>query len=527
MFPLKTKTRTPDDDTDFNPTPDNHLSAKENAEALEKSFREEEREGRMFVTTEGALKQDFPGRPILIAAMGAVPKPDGGVRPVHDGTHYVHLNQGIKMVNQLQCPGAEEAGTMVQLAHESGEAVFSMSVDVNKAHRRVLYRKEDYPLLCCKADSSKKEIWVNTVGTFGVTSTPFWWSRLFGLLMRLLTRAMLREPFFHMAYVDDVHGCFIGPRKFTCLLMWLLGMEMLGLPLSYNKFQGGLQAGFVGYLLDYREVRVGIRSKSDGLSFVSRVLVWLKPHLSPLFAWKSAVPSGSALVVPDMVWLVMLFIQDRLREVDYMMSAKGRGPAMRELFRTDAKCEKGLVVLGGWELDETLNPLNCRWFSMRITPEQAPFLFKEDRESQWASGPAELLASLMAMELFGCFDRVATLESLEIPVIAGTDNRVNAAVGKKNSSTRWPLMLINMQLSAKQTNSRSKLLLRWRPRGENQEADDLTNEDFRKFDLQKRICAEYEDVDLSLLHRLWNARLSFLEARAQKVRLALETRGTS
>ena len=369
-----------------------------------------------------------------------------------------------------------------------------------------------------------------------------------------LTRAMLREPFFHVAYVDDVHGCFIGPRKFTCLLMWLLGMEMLGLPFSYNKFQGGLQAGFVGYLLDYREVRVGIiKRRGDWLigyvdateesnlmvqmrhfeefvgrlSFVSRVLVWLKPHLSPLFAWKSAVPSGSALVVPDMVWLVMLFIRDRLREVDYMMSAKGRGPAMRELFRTDAKCEKGLVVLGGWELDETLNPLNCRWFSMRITPEQAPFLFKEDGESQWASGPAELLASLMAMELFGCFDRVATLESLEIPVIAGTDNRANAAVGKKNSSTRWPLMLINMQLSAKQTNSRCKLLLRWRPRGENQEADDLTNEDFRKFDLQKRICAEYEDVDLSLLHRLWSARLSFLEARAQKVRLALGSRGTS
>ncbi|CAJ1449082.1 unnamed protein product, partial [Effrenium voratum] len=147
--------------------------------------------------------------------------------------------------------------------------------------------------------------------------------------------------------------------KFTCLLMWLLGMEMLGLPFSYNKFQGGLQAGFVGYLLDYREVRVGIiKRRGDWLigyvdateesnlmvqmrhfeefvgrlSFVSRVLVWLKPHLSPLFAWKSAVPSGSALVVPDMVWLVMLFIRDRLREVDYMMSAKGRGPAMRELF---------------------------------------------------------------------------------------------------------------------------------------------------------------------------------------------------
>jgi hypothetical protein len=57
---------------------------------------------------------------------------------------------------------------------------------------------------------------------------------------------------------------------------------------------------------------------------------------------------------------------------------------------------------------------------------------------------------------------------------AGTDNIANDALTSKRSTTKWPLMLINMQLSSSLAKARLSLDLRWRPREENVEADNLT-----------------------------------------------------
>ena len=54
--------------------------------------RRDERAGLMLPTTEAAVEAEFgPGR-LLVAAMGAVAKPNGEVRPLHDGTHGIGLN---------------------------------------------------------------------------------------------------------------------------------------------------------------------------------------------------------------------------------------------------------------------------------------------------------------------------------------------------------------------------------------------------------------------------------------------------
>ena len=39
--------------------------------------------------------------------------------------------------------------------------------------------------------------------------------------------------------------------------------------------------------------------------------------------------------------------------------------------------------------------------SVRVTPHDAPYLFKENGDSEWASAPAELLSVLVALQLFG------------------------------------------------------------------------------------------------------------------------------
>lgn len=106
VFPPKTKHRKLDD-SEYNPWAENCSSAEEAADTLLEKFREEEAFGRMVPTTLGELKSRFPGVQPLVASMGAVTKPNGDVRPLHDATHGVQLNNKIQFQGQLQYPGPE------------------------------------------------------------------------------------------------------------------------------------------------------------------------------------------------------------------------------------------------------------------------------------------------------------------------------------------------------------------------------------------------------------------------------------
>ena len=253
VFPPKEKVK-PLDESEFMSFAQNYKSAEEVSEELENKFKEEEALGRMFPTTVGALQQQFPEREVLVAALGAIRKPNGDVRPLHDATHHVRLNNQIFFRDQLQYPGPEDAAALVRFANDEGEAVFSMSADIQAAHRLVKIRRRDWPLLCCKADSNSRTVWCNVVGTFGVSSASYWWTRLFGALGRLVSGIMQRERLFQLVYVDDLHALCLGERKFINLWMLLAIYEVLGTPFSYHKFTGGLQVQFVGYLLDYKAV---------------------------------------------------------------------------------------------------------------------------------------------------------------------------------------------------------------------------------------------------------------------------------
>ena len=80
---------------------------------------------------------------------------------------------------------------------------------------------------------------------------------------------------------------------------------------------------------------------------------------------------------------------------------------------------------------------------------------------------------------------------------AGTDNRANPQALKKGSVS-WPLMGLMMQMADVLVDVGGKLKLQWRPREENQETDDLTNELFDVFDLAKRVNIRLEDLPLDL-----------------------------
>ena len=61
-------------------------------------------------------------------------------------------------------------------------------------------------------------------------------------------------------------------------------------------------------------------------------------------------------------------------------------------------------------------------------------------------------------------------------------------------STKFPLAVLLIELSEQLRAKDSILNLVWVPRGENQEADDLTNEDFSKFSLDMRVSVNPAEI---------------------------------
>ena len=536
VFPPKEKHRRLDEST-FMEDSANYKSADEMAEKLEDKFREEEQLGRMFPSTLGALKSMFPGEGVLIAPMGALPKPDGGVRPLHDATHHVQVNNAIKYQDQLEYPGPGDAAALVESSRLAKEACFAVSADIQAAHRLVKIRKQDWRLLCCRSHSDSPVVWVNCVGTFGVSSASYWWSRLFSLVGRLVTSVLKREPNLQIVYVDDLHILVWGQHKFLWLWMMIATYEIVGTPFGYHKFKGGLEIPFVGYELDYYRKTIGLSQKRADwlqafmmelernkytvpmrdfneflgrLGFVARILVWIKPHLAPLYSWSAALDRGCVATAPKMVRLVIRYLKSQLEALTRRLSSSAPLRAASEEFRTDAKCERGRVVLAGHHL------CTKQWFIIEVSPGQAPYLFDKDQESSWASASAELLASLAALQLFGYLEDTGHRRVVPVAVTAGTDNQANEALSKKRSSTAWPLMLINMQLSHHLFRASLQLTLKWRPRDENQEADDLTNGRLENFDRLHQVNASFEMLDLGLLKELWEERSDFLDRDALK-----------
>lgn len=96
---------------------------------------------------------------------------------------------------------------------------------------------------------------------------------------------------------------------------------------------------------------------------------------------------------------------------------------------------------------------------------------------------------------------------MPLVLTAGTDNRANEFLSNKRSTTRWPLMAANMQLSLALASARISVRLQWRPRGENQDTAD--------FDLKKRVNVSFCDVDLNLLGSLHSTWLQFETSREE------------
>ena len=528
------------DESEFRPENSNYSSAAAHSDKIEAQFREEEREGFMFPLSLAEAKRRYGSR-LRVAALAAIDKGDGTVRVIFDGTHFVQVNNHIVIQDALEFPGPDALTTAMEETKESNHhLMICLAADIEKAHRRFLHKQEDLGYLGCRAGETGP-VWVNRVGTFGVATAPYHFARLAGLIGRFVVRLLGQDQAYQFLYADDLKWTAAGENKYHVIWVLVLAWIMAGSPFKWAKFRGGVCVEYVGFFLDYWRFEIGLSDRrcswlidwvqavhdNQGLvhhrSFVeflgrlvysSQVLPWLKCFLAPLYAWKGAMAPNTVGKVPRTVCLVLRYVKGLLEAGHHRSPCFAPHHQPGHLFRTDAKCENGKIVLGGWELVHTDEPSEARWFSVEVPRDQAPWLYVKDDDVSGLSTAAELLASYVALLVFDHLNSFGGQKL--VGLAAGTDNLANEHLMKRGSSGKFPLMYIHMQLSYVLFQYHVLLDLQWRPRGENVPADDLTNGVFEKFQEANRVHVIWQDLDFSLIQELFEFEKEVGEWKARK-----------
>ena len=106
------------------------------------------------------------------------------------------------------------------------------------------------------------DVFVNTVGTFGIASASYCWSRVAGAIGRLLQYLSGHTTTsWHMLVADDYLLECGGAEYRSRLLLFFVLYAVVGVPLSWHETCGGDTLVWVGF-------EIHLRSRSVGIWFV-------------------------------------------------------------------------------------------------------------------------------------------------------------------------------------------------------------------------------------------------------------------
>ena len=97
-----------------------------------------------------------------------------------------------------------------------------------------------------------------------------------------------------------------------------------------------------------------------------------------------------------------------------------------------------------------------------------------------------------------------------ITLTCGTDNQGNMFLMDKLLTTKYPLGVVLMEPATQLGRRAAALRADWIPRLQNEEADALTNWEFRHFDESKRIEVDLEKLNFHVMRDLFSAGDDYL-----------------
>ena len=209
--------------------------------------------------------------------------------------------------------------------------------NVTEAHRQVPIHPDDWHFLGCQVKPGG-DVFVNTVGTFGVASASYYWSRVAGSVGRLLQYLSGHSSTsWHMLVADDYLLESGGSGYRIGLLLFFVLCAVVGVPLSWHKTCGGDTLVWVGFEILLRSHSVGISSRraewfikwaekvafsatihmasfEEGLGrimFVAGALEHERPFLVPLYKFLTMHPRNAVRRVLRMCLLYSDILQTR------------------------------------------------------------------------------------------------------------------------------------------------------------------------------------------------------------------------
>ena len=276
--------------------------------------------GQVIVLSETEARLRYPN--LVIASLGAQrkEKPGGKItaRVLFDGTHGLSVNSRTRIRDQERAPIAADLKRTMREKAKVDELTFALSADVTEAHRQVPVHPDDWHLLGCQVIPGG-DVFVNTVGTFGVASASYYWSRVAAAVGRLSQYlAGYSCTTWHMLVADDYLLECGGPHYRRGLFLFFVLCASLGVPLAWHKTAGGDTLIWVGFELLLRSRSIGISERraewfarwtdkvassatvhmasfEEGLGrimFVAGALEHERPFLGPLYKFLTMHPQG-------------------------------------------------------------------------------------------------------------------------------------------------------------------------------------------------------------------------------------------
>ncbi|CAE7794108.1 unnamed protein product [Symbiodinium sp. CCMP2456] len=340
------------------------------AESLRPSSRGHRRGAIM---TKMSLKDflDHYGVHTAIAALAVIVEDEAKdkKRVIHDATHGVRVNHRIK-----------EKKHLLREHEEAGEVAFSVVGDIAKAHRRFKHAAKEHGYLACQVDAEEETVYVNFVGTFGLSCASYWWTRIAACGLRL-TYHLLGPgfPLDMLLYADDLESMGRGAKGRRGIPLSYLYLAALGLSLKRAtwlvEWLGGLaesgKAQAKSFVQGLGQIRLHCARLGEALLGSAGPLRYRGSRaLSRYRPW-----SGSSAALAE-----RLESGGRLQKPEPLL--EGAAPLS---FFTDAKGEEGRVWVGGFLglVDGGQGP----WFSLEVTPEWAPWAFAK-------GDPGKVIAAL-------------------------------------------------------------------------------------------------------------------------------------
>lgn len=150
----------------------------------------------------------------------------------------------------------------------------------------------------------------------------------------------------------------------------------------------------------------------------------------------------------------------------------------------------------------------------------------------------EPFRTIAALELLGTLVSLVVLvpvaeprgeSSVLVSLTCSTDKQGNSFLLDRMLTTRHPLGIVLMELAHQMKQRRIVLRARWLPRQQNQEADDLTNAEYRHSDPRNRIEMNVQDPGSNIMDSLFKEGDAYIaeleqnrasEKRKKEARLA-------